>query len=101
VTAYRLSPSARADLDSIWDYTHANWGEAKAVEYTYAIRDRLAALASNRMPARSAADIRSGYLKSAVGNHMIYFRRNAVGTIDVIRILHQSMDVAKQLGGEH
>ena len=99
MSIYHLSPSAQADLDGIWDYTSANLGETQADEYTYTIRDRLAALASNRMPARSAADIRSGYLKSAVGSHMIYFRSLESGAINVIRILHQSMDATGRLGG--
>ena len=38
---YALSPTARADLESIWDYTIAHWGEAQAEDYTRNIQAAL------------------------------------------------------------
>lgn len=38
-----------------------------------------------------------GYRKSLVGSHILYFRHTASGTIDIVRILHQRMDVMRHL----
>ncbi|CAN7611595.1 type II toxin-antitoxin system RelE/ParE family toxin [Devosia sp. LjRoot16] len=92
--AYRLSPAAEADLVGIWDYTAQQWGKDQAASYVVAIRNRLDGIVAGRIPLRSAADVRPGYFKCAAGSHMIYFTRASDQTIDVIRILHQSMDVA-------
>lgn len=99
MSGYRLSPAAQADLDGIWDYSTQQWGEEQAVRYIYAIRDRLEGLASGLIPPRSALEIRAGYFKCAAGVHMIYFVRSANGKLDVIRILHQSMDATARLDG--
>ncbi|WP_345770894.1 type II toxin-antitoxin system RelE/ParE family toxin [Brucella intermedia] len=41
-------------------------------------------------------DIRPGYLKYAVGSHVIYFREH-VNTLLVVRILHGRMDVGRHM----
>ncbi len=92
--AYRLSPAADADLVEIWKYTAQQWDKDQAARYVLAVRDRLDGIVAGRIPWRSAADARPGYFKCAAGSHMIYFTRADDQTIDVIRILHQSMDVA-------
>ena len=43
-----------------------------------------------------ASEIRLGYLKYPVGRHFVFFRQFQDG-IEVIRILHQSMDVNRHL----
>ena len=48
------------------------------------------------MSSLSAEDTRPGYRKAACGSHMIYFRQDG-DDIDVVRILHQSMDVGRHL----
>lgn len=98
--SYRLTPRAQSDLDDIWRYSADQWGEEQAIAYVIAIRQRLEGLAAGRIPARSAAPVAPGYLKASIGSHMLYFRRSATGMLDVIRILHQSMDVATQLRGD-
>ena len=92
-----LSPAARADLDGIWDYTIREWGEDQAERYTRDIQAACQGLAAGTRISRSAEAIRAGYRKAAVGAHMIYFRVPSDGTIDVVRILHQSMDAERRL----
>ena len=76
------------------DYTAQQWGKDQAASYVVAIRNRLDGIDALRKLSRSAADVRPGYFKCAAGSHMIYFTRASDQTIDVIRLLHQSMDVA-------
>ncbi|MEM8592233.1 MAG: type II toxin-antitoxin system RelE/ParE family toxin [Pseudomonadota bacterium] len=96
MSLYRLTPAAEDDLSAIWQYTMDNWGFDQAETY---IRDLVAACeaaASRTRPSRSAEFVRSGYRKIASGRHMIYFRQED-DHIEVIRILHQRMDVGEHL----
>tara|TARA_R110002110_G_C13458339_1_gene717875 strand:+ start:3472 stop:3759 length:288 start_codon:yes stop_codon:yes gene_type:complete len=90
-----FSPAAAADLDTLWDYTVKEWGADQADRYTDDIQDTCSSLARGEKSGRSV-DVRSDYLKHAVGRHFVFFRATKAG-IEVIRILHQSMDVGRHL----
>ena len=93
--ALHFSPAAECDIDEIWNYSADNWDADQADRYTDAIRDTCLALAAGRKRGR-AADIRPGYLKLAVGSHMIYFKENG-DRMEIIRILHGKQDVERRL----
>lgn len=90
-----FSPAAAADIDSIWNYTAETWGVAQAESYTDDIRDACMVLAAGERLGRKV-DLREGYLKYQVGRHFLFYRATDTG-IEVIRILHQSMDVNRHL----
>lgn len=90
-----FSPAAAADLDNIWDYTAEEWGVEQADRYTDDVQSTCRGLARGEKRGRDV-DVRSGYLKHAVGKHFVFFRTTEAG-IEVIRILHQSMDVGRHL----
>jgi toxin ParE1/3/4 len=98
---YALSPLAQADLSDIWDYSYSHWGAGLADAYVLAIHEaceRLAtALANSRLAGQSADHIRTGYRKQIVGSHLVFFRCSVTGSVDVVRILNQRMDVAAHL----
>ncbi|MEP1963696.1 type II toxin-antitoxin system RelE/ParE family toxin [Tateyamaria sp.] len=96
MTAYLLTPAARADLDDIWDYTETTWGLAQAETYLRAIDAACAGLATQVTVNQSAEHIRAGYRKAFCGRHVLYYRQNDGDTI-VVRILHQRMDVDAHL----
>src|SRR5262245_60516597 len=75
-----LSPAARADLDGIWDYNSETWGSAQAERYILQISAACEGLASGRRKGRSAEDIRPGYLKYAVGSHLLFYRLTLDGS---------------------
>ena len=93
---YVLSPAAETDVNNIWDYTAEKWGLRQATSYITDLRDVCAALARGQQTRRSV-DVRDGYYKTMVGQHMVYFREADDGLIVVVRILHQSMDVGRHL----
>jgi len=97
MTSYRLSPLAETDLEQIWLYTLNQWSLVQANRYYDQIMDAIEELASGQKQGRPV-DIRHGYLKYAVGRHFIFFQRDD-GMTDVIRVLHQSMDVERQFSG--
>ncbi|MGF6976127.1 toxin ParE1/3/4 [Paraburkholderia sp. JPY465] len=98
--AYVLSPAAERDLDDIWDYTAGRWGETQAEHYILGIESTISGLADGTQPSLSAADVREGYRKALVGMHVVFFRESTA-LIDVIRILHQQMDIPARLGDDN
>lgn len=97
---YLLSPMAVADLSDIWDYTEREWGQKQAERYVLNIRDACENLASGHQKGRSAEHIRAGYRRQIVGAHVLFFRLTVDGFIDIVRILHQRMDLATHLDSD-
>lgn len=95
MVAYKLSPLAEGDLEDIWLYTVDCWSVAQADRYHADIMRGIEKLASGARRGRTAP-VRNGYLKHAVGRHFVFFRRSESG-VDIIRILHQSMDAERHL----
>ena len=93
----RLSAAARRDLSGIWTFSAKRWNEAQADRYVRLIADGFDGLASGTVKGRRAEDIRPGYFKLAVGSHLIFYRMGAPDVIEVVRILHQRMDIDRHL----
>jgi toxin ParE1/3/4 len=95
--SYRLSLRAEQDLEEIWAYTFCTWSREQADQYHADIIAAIEGLARGERNGRSVHDIRAGYLKYAVGLHFLFYRLTA-DHLDVVRILHQRMDVSAHLG---
>lgn len=91
----RLSPLALRDLETIWGYTAQRWSTVQAESYHADIVAAFEGLAAATKLGRRV-DVRDGYLKYGVGTHLIFYRQTDAH-IDVIRILHQSMDADRHL----
>lgn len=94
---YVLSPAARADLEEIWDYTCWRWDDDQAEEYVREIQRAIERVVDNPMIGRACDELRPGYRKHAVGSHTLYYRIVSGAAINVVRILHQRMDVDRHL----
>ena len=94
--AIRLSPLARADLDGIWNYTTAHWGESQAQAYLLGLDASMKLLAANPGLGRAIDDIRDGYFKFPAASHILIYRVRP-GAIEFIRILHKSSDVERHV----
>lgn len=98
MSGLRVSKKAVADLSDIWDYTTvAHWGPRQAERYIEQVRGACRALAAGAQGGVDAGDVRSGYRQFFVGSHILFFRVADDGCIEVIRILHQRMDVRRHL----
>lgn len=91
----RLSPLAEADLEDIWVYTRRRWSLAQAESYHTDLMSVMEQLAAGQKEGRRC-DIRDGYFKCPAGSHVIFYRLSGIN-LDVIRILHQRMDVERHL----
>ena len=93
---YRLSPIAQRDLDEVFDYTVVQWGLPQALRYTDLIEAACAVLADAPQHAQDCSDIRPGYRRRSVEQHVVYFRPTRDGIV-VVRILHHRMDAGRHL----
>lgn len=91
-------PKAVADLDAIWRYTDRHWGAAQADAYVRAIVEACRAVARGERTGIDASDLRPGYRKLRIGRHLAFYRSPGVGTVEVVRILHERMDLPARLG---
>ncbi len=87
----RLSPAAKDDLDDIWDFTVKRRDASQAEVYVVALGRTLQLLAASPQLGRSIDKVRAGYFKFPAASHVVYYKVRTDG-IDVIRILHKSMD---------
>lgn len=97
MSRYVLSPAARADLEQIWDYTRERWDADQAEQYAREIQRAIERVVGNPLIGQACDEVRPGYRKHAVGSHTLYYRIAGPGVIDVVRILHQRMDVDRHL----
>lgn len=97
MSGYVLSPAAQADLEQIWDYTRGRWGVDQAEEYLRELQRAIERAAANPRMGRSCDEIRSGYRKLASGSHTLFYRITTEDVVDVVRILHQRMDVDRHV----
>lgn len=91
----RFSPLAEADLEDIWLYTFRQWSIEQADEYVRSIITAIDGLTAGRNIAQRA-EVREGYWKYKVGMHVVYFQ-SSDRHLDVIRILHERMEVDSHL----
>ncbi|WP_028222682.1 type II toxin-antitoxin system RelE/ParE family toxin [Paraburkholderia oxyphila] len=91
----RLTPLAESDLEEIWRYTFSQWSKDQADSYHRDLISTIEALACGIKVGRICT-VRDGYWLYTAGSHVIFYRE-AAHTLDVIRILHQRMDVDRQL----
>ena len=92
---YTLTRKARADLKYIARFTWSRWGREQGVKYLTLLDEGFRRLGETPLLGRDCSDIRSGYRKLPVGGHVIYYRLTD-GMIEIVRILHGSMDVEGQ-----
>lgn len=97
MSGFLLSPAARADIESIWSHTVGRWGAGQAEQYLRLIQAACEELAQGTRLSRPADHVRPGYHRAEVGSHILFFRRGEAGGIDIIRILHQRMDIDRHL----
>lgn len=94
---YVISKKAVADINNIWIYTAENWSIEQADRYYNLIFDEIEYVAEHFNAARDFGRIRSGYRYSKVKSHLVFFRKAKTGEIEVVRVLHERMDIKNRL----
>jgi toxin ParE1/3/4 len=92
-----LRPRAVRDIEDVWTCTAERWGAAQAERYVRSIRDACAALASGEHTGTDASAVLPGYRKTRAGRHIVFFRLRPDGSVEIVRILHERMDLPTRL----
>lgn len=88
-----ISKKAVEDIDGIWLYTARNWSVEQADRYYNLIFDEIEFVAKYFESAADFGHIRPGYRYSKVKSHLIFFRKTTSSEIEVVRVLHERMDI--------
>ncbi len=91
-----ISKKAVSDLEDIWLYTVEKWSVEQADRYYNLIFDEINHICKNSTAGKSMEHVRKGYRTSKVKSHLIFYRV-INDTIEVIRILHERMDIENRL----
>ena len=91
---YKLSKLAESDLEKIWLYTFEEWSLDQADYYLDLILDEIEYISKNPKSGKDYNDIIKGYFRSRIKSHFIFYKINwKEETVEIIRILHQQMDI--------
>jgi toxin ParE1/3/4 len=97
VTAYVLSRRARRDLQDIWRFSAERWNPEKADEYVAAIVAAVAQFANGQGASQTVEFHGRPYARIFARSHAVFCRRSGSRRLEVVRILHQSMDFNRHL----
>lgn len=93
----RFSRSAIKDLTEIWNYTLENWSENQADKYYKLLYSACLLISKNPEKGNSYDNILSGLRGKRVSKHIVFYRIGKNGQVEILRILHEQMDIKSQL----
>ena len=96
---FQLTELAKQDLRSIGRYTQTTWGREQRNIYLAKIDAAFQLLTMEPQLCKSCDDLRAGYRKYPVGKHLIFYRQSA-NSLEIIRILHERMDITARFDDE-
>lgn len=95
--SFFLTEAAKSDLKSIAAYTQRRWGKEQRRIYARQFDDAFHMLADTLEAGIACDVIKVGYRKFPLGSHVIFYRPLSETEIEIVRILHKRMDLARQL----
>lgn len=79
------------------DVYFKNWSVEQADRYYNQIISEIEFIANNFSSGRSIKHIKEGYRVSRVKSHLIFYKKGSDDIVEIVRVLHQRMDVEKRL----
>lgn len=94
-----LRQEAINDLIDIWDYTAQEWSENQADKYYEAIKFTCKSIEKNPKVGKNYGEISKHLFGLKSGKHVVFYHQISEDEIEVIRILHEQMDLKNRLDG--
>lgn len=91
-----LTNAAKADLKAIARFTEKRWGRKQRNIYMKHFDDAFHLLAHTPSMGKTCDFIKSGYQKFPHASHIIFYRKGTESIIEIVRILHKSMDIVSK-----
>lgn len=92
-----LRQEAIDDLNDIWVYTIDEWSEKQADKYYSAIEFACKQIGKNPELGKEYDGISQNLLGLRTGKHIIFYQAISKDRIEVVRILHERMDLKNRL----
>ena len=92
-----LRQEAIDDLKNIWDYTFEKWSEMQADKYYAMLKLSCMEIGKNPEIGKEYDGINKNLLGLHSGRHIIFYQIIDKYEIEVIRILHERMDLKNRL----
>lgn len=89
---FRLTDLAENDFDDIGLYTLNEWGFLQAEKYQRELDACFQKLTENTTMGRKRRDLQLDVLCHPCNKHIIFFRRDPSGNVEILLILHERMD---------
>lgn len=92
-----LRQEAIDDLNAIWGYTFENWSEQQADKYYSTIKSACKQIGKNPGLGKEYNDVSRNLFGLKSGKHIIFYQLVSDKEIEVVRILHERMDLKNRL----
>ncbi|HRX28657.1 MAG TPA: type II toxin-antitoxin system RelE/ParE family toxin [Saprospiraceae bacterium] len=92
-----LRQGAIDDLNDIWTYTFEEWSEKQADRYYATLKFACMQIGENPELGKEYEGINRNLLGLRTGRHIIFYQVATENEIEVIRILHERMDLINRL----
>ena len=92
-----LRQEAINDLNKIWNYTFEKWSEKQADKYYTNIKIAFSKIGKNTNLGKEYYEIHKDLLGFTSGKHIIFYQIISADRIEVIRILHERMDLKSRM----
>jgi toxin ParE1/3/4 len=96
MASYVLSPAAQKSLINIKTYSTNKFGKKRTTTYLKDLRLRMRELSESPLLGLARDELKKGYYSYYEGSHTIYYRITQTH-IEIIEILHQSMEPSRHL----
>ncbi|WP_323757124.1 type II toxin-antitoxin system RelE/ParE family toxin [Roseivirga sp.] len=94
---YKLTKKAVEDISKIWAYTLETWSENQADKYYEMLISSFQEIANNPNSGKNYEGITPNLFGVKVNRHIVFYRIVNKNYIEIIRILHESMDLKKRI----
>ena len=95
---YKISIEAVIDLEKIWAYTFETWSLEQADRYINQIIEEIEYISFKPKNGKDFSYLRKNYMRTKVKSHFIFYKvSKKTKIIEIIRILHQLMDIQNRL----
>lgn len=88
-----LRQEAVDDLTAIWEYTLQEWSENQADKYYETIRAACQVIGQNPTAGKIYPEISANLLGFKSEKHILFYHLVSEDEIEIIRILHEKMDL--------
>jgi len=90
---YKVTRKAQADLVEMGRYTTKEWGVTQRNIYLKELDNCFSKISENPELGMVCDYITNDYRKFLQGSHLIFYKQNTKNIIEIIRVLHKSVDV--------